>query len=268
MQGMKPDEIAATFRSARLAAQSLASYPGEIVPANLALAYQVQEIAISAWPDRIAGWKVALIQPAWRENYPAERLAGPIFSRNVWDATRSAEVEVPIIENGYAAVEAEFAIRIARSLPASATFTDPEQLLPYIEGVYAAVEIAASPLATLSVLGPGAVASDFGNNGGLVVGPKLPDIILTDPSQSSSATEINQRPCGQGDATRVPGGPLRALLFLVEHLGSRGRTLCAGDLISTGATTGIHAVKAGDRVKASFSGDVSISMKLSKARAY
>jgi hypothetical protein len=33
--------------------------------------------------------------------------------------------------------------------------------------VYAAFEIAASPLAYLSELGPGAVVSDFGNNRGL-----------------------------------------------------------------------------------------------------
>jgi 2-keto-4-pentenoate hydratase len=161
-------------------------------------------------------------------------------------------VTVPVIENGYAAVEAEFAIRIANQIPTTSRFTDPMQLLPYVEGVYAAIELAASPLASLSALGPGAVISDFGNNSGLLVGPKLSSDLLASPSDASSVTVINDETVGSGTAARVPGGPMSALLFLVEQLAGRGRTLNAGDWVSTGATTGIHQVKIGDRIAVSF----------------
>jgi 2-keto-4-pentenoate hydratase len=263
---MTPQQISSAFRAARLTATSLDSYPAQSAPPDLDTAYQIQEAGISAWPDSVLGWKVAVIQPVWRDRYASERLAGPIFSKTIWDAS-SQVASVPVIENGYAAVEAEFAIRIARSVPVSEPIIDPEQLLPYIEGVYAALELAASPLATLNALGPGAVISDFGNNSGLVVGAKLPDGLLSDPSSASSTVEINGEVAGHGSAARVPGGPLSALMFLVNHLASRGRTLKEGDWVSTGASTGIHLVKTGDRVTALFNGEVRLSATICVARA-
>jgi 2-keto-4-pentenoate hydratase len=221
-------------------------------------------LSIAAWPDRVSGWKVAAIQPSWRDRYAADRLAGPVFSRTIWDASRQA-VDIPVIEGGYAAVEAEFAIRLAQDIPASTRISEPEQLLPYVEGVYAALELAASPLATLSALGPGAVISDFGNNSGLVIGAKLPTSLLTDPASASSMVDINGDIAGRGDAARVPGGPLSAFLFLVNHLAIRGRNLQKGDWISTGASTGIQPVKPGDTVTALFNDQVRLSAHIRAA---
>lgn len=263
---MTPEQISATFRQARRAAKALDAYPGNEVPPDLDTAYTIQELGISAWPDRICGWKVAAIQPAWRETYPAERLAGPVFSRTLWMAEDN-QVTVPVIENGYAAVEAEFAIRIAKDIPATARFAEPAELLPYVESVHAAIELAASPLATLSSLGPGAVISDFGNNSGLIVGPKLPMDLLVNGADMPSATEVNRQPAGTGGASRVPGGPLAAVLFLVEHLRARGRTLNAGEWVSTGATTGIHLVRPGDHVLATFGEQYRISAGIATAQA-
>lgn len=246
--------------------QAIDTYPGGQVPADLASAYAIQDDAIAAWPDTVAGWKVAAIQPLWREQYTAERLAGPVFLRSVWNAANQA-VDVPVIEGGYAAVEAEFAIRLSRTIDLSQPLVDTQQLLQYVEGVYAAVEIAASPLASLSALGPGAVVSDFGNNSGLVVGASLPLSLLRDPASAVSEMEINGEVAGRGDASRIPGGPLAALLFLVNHLASRGRTLAAGDWISTGASTGIHPVKPGDVVIARFNQDVAMTIRIGRALA-
>jgi 2-keto-4-pentenoate hydratase len=256
--------ISQAFRSARAAAQALPEYPGLEIPPDLDNAYAIQEDAIAAWPDTISGWKVAAIQPAWRDRYASDRLAGPVFSKTVWDA-RNGAVSVPVIEGGYAAIEAEFAIRLSDAIPASEPVSRPEQLLPYIEGIYAALEIAASPLAALSALGPGAVVSDFGNNSGLVIGAKLPQAILTRPADSSATMDINGVAVGQGDAARVPGGPLSALMFLVNHLASRGRTLPAGLWISTGASTGIHPVRIGDAATARFNDAFSISVNICAA---
>jgi 2-keto-4-pentenoate hydratase len=172
-----------------------------------------------------------------------------------------------VIEGGYAAVEAEFAVCIAKEIPSATQFTDPKELLPYIEGVYAAVELAASPLASLNALGPGAVVSDFGNNGGVVIGPKLSIDLLTSPADATSVSVINGQTVGSGSAERVPGGPLTALLFLVQHLGARGRTLSAGDWVSTGATTGIHEVSIGDQVEMSYAGGQRISAEIVPAKA-
>ncbi|WP_151638953.1 2-keto-4-pentenoate hydratase [Noviherbaspirillum aerium] len=262
---MTPQDISASFRQARLDGKALPAYPGGTVPADLESAYAIQDMSIGAWPDRVAGWKVAMIQPAWRETYPAERVIGPVFEKAVWHAAE-AEVEIPVIDGGYAAVEAEFALRIGRTIPLEARFADPSELLPYVDGVHAAIELAGSPLASLSALGPGAVASDFGNNSGMVVGPALGMELLADPARGISETFVNGASVGSGGAMRVPGGPLAAVAFLAETLKKRGRTLNAGEWVSSGATTGIHPVKAGDHVLVTFGGQVRITARIIAAR--
>lgn len=263
---MTPEQIVAAFRQARQSATALESYPADALPASLESAYAIQEIAIEAWDDQVAGWKVAAVQPAFREKYPAERLAGPVFSRTVHEGGVAA-ARVPVIENGYAAVEAEFAVRIGKTVPPLPADADPASLLPYVDGVYAAFEIAASPLATLSALGPGAVISDFGNNSGLVLGPRLPMSVLTEPSSATAVTEINGIQAGEGGAAKVPGGPLAAVLFLARHLATRGRGLKEGDWVSTGASTGIHPVKPGDTARAVFNQTQVVSAVMVKAGA-
>jgi 2-keto-4-pentenoate hydratase len=258
---MTPDQISATFRHARMAATPLPGYPGNTVPASLAQAYAIQQTSIAAWPDRVAGWKVAAIQPQWREAYPDERLCGPVFSKSLISAGPDP-VEVAIIRGGYAAAEAEFALLIGEDFPMHTRFESAAELRPYVAAVHAAIELAGSPLPNLSALGPGAVISDFGNNTGLVVGPELADFFGRDPAAWPVETELNGSLCGSGSAERIPGGVLAALLFLANSLASRGDTLRPGDWVSTGASTGIHPLSAGDLVEVRFDGKPALALRV------
>jgi 2-keto-4-pentenoate hydratase len=260
--------ISARFREARMAAIPLSGYPGDSVPATLAAAYAIQQASIAAWPDRVAGWKVAAIQPQWRDSYPAERLCGPVFSRSLIVAGAApvdTPVEAPVIRGGYAAAEAEFALRLADSFPMHTRFASASELLPFVAAVHAAVEMAGSPLPQLSALGPGAVISDFGNNTGLVVGPALQDFFARDAAGWPVEAYVNGELAGSGSAERIPGGPLAALLFLANSLVSRGDTLRPGNWVSTGASTGVHPVKVGDRVEVRFDGKPALAVRVCEA---
>ncbi len=259
---MTPDRIAASFRTARLSAQPLDAYPGTDVPPTLASAYEIQQLAIAAWPDRVAGWKVAAIREDWRTRYPADRLAGPIFAQqlSIGDGERS------VIRGGYAAVEAEFALLLTPDFPVDTTFESVDALLPYVAAVHAAVELAGSPLPNLSALGPGAVISDFGNNIGLVIGPELEQFFERPLAGWNVAVTVGDALVGEGSAERIPGGPLASLLFLANSLVSRGASLRPGDWISTGASTGAHAVQIGDEVEVSFDGKRAISLRICAAQ--
>jgi 2-keto-4-pentenoate hydratase len=261
---MTPDSISQAFRAARLAAIPLDGYPGGEVPPTLEAAYAIQARSIAAWPDRVAGWKVAAIQPVWRDTYPDERVGGPVFSKSLAIAVDGA-VDMPIIRGGYAAAEAEFALLLSADFPLNTTFDTIDQLQPFVAAVHGAIELAGSPLPNLSALGPGAVISDFGNNTGLVIGPVLEDFFAREPAAWKVATLVNQAAAGQGGADRIPGGPLAALLFLANSLVARGATLRPGDWVSTGAATGIHPVKVGDQVEVSFDGKPALVMRLTAA---
>jgi 2-keto-4-pentenoate hydratase len=258
---MTPDQIASTFRAARSAARPLDSYPGGEVPATLASAYAIQQLAIAGWPDQVVGWKVAAIQANWRTAYPDERVAGPVFSKRLARVS-SGGVEMPIIRGGYAAAEAEFALLLGADFPVDTAFATAEQLRPFVAAVHAAIELAGSPLPNLSALGPGAVISDFGNNIGLVIGPELENFFARQPQDWPVDTTINDVPVGEGSADRIPGGPLAALLFLANSLVSRGDTLRPGHWVSTGASTGVHPVSVGDQVQVMFDGQPVISLRI------
>jgi len=262
---MTPEQIYRTFHAARTAARPLAAYPGETVPASLAEGHAIQAASIAAWPDQVVGWKVAAIQPQWSAAYPAERLGGPVFARSLQVAGADV-VDVHIIDGGYAAAEAEFALRLSADFPVETTFASADELQPFVAAVHAAIELAGSPLPTLSSLGPGAVLSDFGNNTGLVIGPELPGFFERDPSAWLSETDLNGQLAGSGSADRIPGGPLAALLFLANDLVARGLTLRPGDWVSTGASTGIHVLAIGDTVAARFDGKPAIALRVCAAQ--
>ena len=242
------DDIAERFVQARLSATPLPDYPGPI-PADLATAYRIQEAAIARWPDEIAGWKVGRIPPAVEARFGAGRLAGPIFSRNIWPSP--AATECPIIPGGFAAVEAEFVFRLEQDAPADKTSWTLAEAAALDGELHIGVEIAGSPLKTINELGPAVVVSDFGNNAGLFVGPPIPNwrerlMGLT------CETFIEGRSVGQGGAVAIPNGPLDAVRFLAEVCARRGRPLKAGQLISTGAATGIHDIVVGQRARVVF----------------
>jgi 2-keto-4-pentenoate hydratase len=262
---MNQEEIYRAFHAARKQARALDAYPAPAVPPSLDEAYAIQQASIAAWPDRVAGWKVAAIQPQWRAAYPAERLGGPVFAKSLIVAGNDP-VDVAIIRGGYAAAEAEFALRLGDDFPVNTTFPTEAALQPFVGAVHAAIELAGSPLPTLSSLGPGAVISDFGNNTGLVIGPELTDFFERTLAQWRAETDLNGVLAGSGGADRIPGGPLAALLFLANSLVARGMTLNPGDWISTGASTGIHILAIGDTVAARFDGEKAIALRVVAAQ--
>src|SRR5690349_10176126 len=105
-------ETAERFVRARLAATALTAFPGEI-PTSLEPAYACQDAAIGRWPDEVQGWKVGRINEPWLSRLGEDRLVGPIFARSVQFARGGDLIEFPVFEGGFAAVEAEFIVRLA-----------------------------------------------------------------------------------------------------------------------------------------------------------
>ncbi|MDC7692700.1 2-keto-4-pentenoate hydratase [Asticcacaulis sp. DXS10W] len=257
---MSLKEIAQNLVSARRSARALSDYPGQI-PAGLSDSYAIQEEAIRLWDRPVVGWKIGRLAPERQAEHGTERLAGPIFE-TVFKPSEG-EVEIPVFENGFAAVEAEFVFRIGVDAePGKTDYTEVEALR-LIDALFAGIEMAGSPLPTINKLGPTVVASDFGNNFGLILGAKLASFDETSsPEDLSEAvvkgygatTRIDGEIVGEGGLFTMPGGPLKAIGWLAGHLAARGRPLKKGQLISSGATTGIHDILPGQTSVVSYEG--------------
>lgn len=245
-------QIARSFTDARRRAEALPGYPGSI-PQSLDVAYRIQEAAIGQWPDRIAGWKLGRIPDPWVSRLGAGRLAGPIFSRQILRAEPGEVVEFSIFDGGFAAVEAEFILKLGEDQPRGRTHWSVEDASALVAALIVGVEPAGSPLSTINELGPCVVVSDFGNNAGLILGPEVADW-RERLDALTCETWIEGTRVGQGGARTIPNGPLDSLRVLLEICERRGRPLKAGDLVSTGAATGIHDIVIGQSSRIVFDG--------------
>ena len=243
---------------ARLHGVALTAFPGEL-PCSLQEAYLSQDHAIQKRGGIIAGWKVGFIAPERRDAEGDERVLGPIFADLVAQADHEATLPWRFIAGGFAAVEAEYVLRLGSEVNAQTVFYD-EALQEVVASVHVGVELAGSALQPINKIGPMAVASDFGNNNGLILGPEIPlDPRTLARSESWTAlrarTLINGHEVGLGGAGSVPGTPWRAFTFALKRLVQRGYNLPAGTLIATGASTGIHDVVHGDGATLEFWSD-------------
>ena len=255
------DDIARHFVEARRAGRSLPDFPGAIPP-DLVTAYQVQDLAITRWGDAVAGWKIGYIAPERRDVSGDERLLGPVFARNLWIATGSI-VDIPVFSGagGFAAVEAEYVLQLQADAPVDKYDWTPEEAAALPTRLFIGVEVASSPLATINVLGPKVVVSDFGNNNGLVLGAEIADWTRLDEARLLARTEIDGQVVGMGGASNLPGGLRAAFAFALARSAKRGRSLRKGEWIATGNATGIHDIAVGQHAVVRFEGHGEISCR-------
>lgn len=245
--------IARSFVDARRRAAPVRDYPGQM-PSDLASAYAIQDAAIALWGDNVAGWKIGLVPAELRGALGVDRIAGPIFERQVVIASPGQTVDLPVVRGGFAAVEAEFVLRVGRDQDASQLVWSTTDAADMIGAVHIGVELAGSPFAGINDHGPAVTASDFGNNSGLIVGAEVKDWRAIKWERASAQTSIDAKPVGEGHAGMLPGGPLAALAFLLTHSAERGKPLRKGQWISSGAVTGVHQIEAGQSAELSFGG--------------
>ena len=255
--------IAGRFLAARRAAAGLDAYPGDF-PATLDEAYAIQDEAIAAWGRPVLGWKVGRVPPPLIDRFGTDRLAGPIF-REARARLDGEPVEMPVFANGFAAGEAEFLLRIGAPPPTGKGAYSLEEAAAQIDAVHAGIEVASSPLGTINELGPIAVISDFGNNNGMVIGPEIADWRDSGFESWDVATLIDGEEIGTGRASGFPDGAIGAARFLFELMARRGIALSPGQWISSGAVTGVHPARPGQRVEARFRAGLSVACTLAAA---
>lgn len=246
-----PAAVARQFVDARLGARALSGFPGAL-PDGMAQGYLVQEQAIGLWPDQVVGWKVGRIPAELQAELKAERVMGPVFAGHVWQADAARPTALPVIAGGFAAVEAEYIYRMGRDAPADKLTWTPDEALEYVADLIVGVEFAGSPLATINLLGPRVVASDFGNNAGLILGRVVPDWRERPGDVPPCHAWVEGKLVGEGSPASIPGGPPASLAFLMSACAQRGRPLRAGQLVTTGAASGIHDIEAGQTARITF----------------
>jgi 2-keto-4-pentenoate hydratase len=259
------DIVAAELVAARREGRSLTGFPG-VIPASMAEAYQIQELAMSRWQDSLVGWKIGYIPPDRRARGDPDRLVGPIWREQYHlSEEQVSAAEVGIFASGFAAVEAELVIRLGQDLPAheegdwtAQEAADMEQQL------LVGIEVASSPIPEINSLGPTVIAADFGNNNGLVLGSVLADWPGGAPVQL--ACYVDGQLLGEGSDENLRGGIHHGLATALNVLARRGRSVRAGTVFATGAITGIHPIGPGQHCRVDVRDGPSVKLRTVDAR--
>lgn len=242
--------VAEAFVTARRTAHPLAEYPGD-PPTELAASYRIQDHAIRVDGRSIGGWKVGRINPPFSTALGEDRLAGPVFADAMVDAADGVAPDMPVFAGGFAAVEAELLLHVPGSTSGRAPSTNDEAAA-IVDAVRLGIEVASSPYPRINADGPLVTVSDFGNNAGLVLGPKLTEWRSVDLCAIPVRTEIEGRLVGEATAATMLDGPYGAVRFLLANLAQRGIGWAGGLWISTGAITGVHPAAVGEQATATF----------------
>ncbi|WP_068085306.1 2-keto-4-pentenoate hydratase [Novosphingobium rosa] len=238
---------AEAFARARRTAAGLAAWPGDF-PETLEDAYAQQQAVASAWGRPSGGVKVGRVLGEWAERFGVNRFSGPIDA----DAIRQADEEAifPVIAGGTALLECEIVAVLGQDAPDGAI--SPEQARDLVAGLHVGIEVAGSPMADINALGPLASIACFGNNNGALLGPAIADWRALDLSALGCIARIDGAVVGQGDTSRLPGGIWAALAFAATQGAALGQPLREGQIVCTGALTGMHPIAAGQRAEADF----------------
>lgn len=256
-------QIADTFVEARRIARGFRDFPGAL-PSDLGSAYRIQKDAIASWGDTVAGWKVGRVQPQLAEALGAERYVGAIFARSIVGA--GATNDFSMTPGGSALFEAEAVIVMSADAPADKMHYTADEAADLVGAVRVAVEIAGSPLETMNELSTVAAVAGFGNNNGLILGAEVTDWRQRGWEGIVCRTTIDGVLAREATAAMVPGGPLDVFAYALGQTARLGFPLRRGDVISTGAITGMHPVTAGQHCVAEFVGIETFDCRIVVAR--
>lgn len=233
--------IARALVDARIEARLVGKFPGEI-PSTLKDAYAVQHAAIPMRDDKVIGFKVGGIPAKWQEQYQSSWLAGPVFQSELYEIEVNSTLDVPVFKDGFAAYEPELVLVLEGLDRLNGAVETIDAALDFVKDVHIGAEIASSPRADVNERGPGSIISDFGNQGGLVLGPSVGNGILEEITELHVTLDIDGERIGDAYPKAGENGPLGALRFLLNHLSLHKQhyDLSGKIYFSSGAITGVH----------------------------
>ncbi|MEO1720076.1 MAG: hypothetical protein AAFR23_07590 [Pseudomonadota bacterium] len=234
----------------RAAVQKIRALEDHLVPSSIAEAYAVQDEIIGRHTRTIAAWKVGASAEAVQEKLGVkEPFSGAIFEGTVFASPAS----VLAANFTHTLIESEFAFRVGREIaPRPDQPYTRDELGALFDAVVPAIEIIA-PVFEPAIGGEinGRIA-DLGVSAGLVHGQPTQDWRDRDLARHTVTLRVGDDVVGEGTGALVLGDPVNSLLWAVNHLGNRNRTLMPGQLITTGTTTGVYELGTGRQAVADF----------------
>lgn len=238
---MTPERTAAAaaiLLKARRNSAPVDDLPEACRPGSAEEAYAVQQ-AVARQLGAVGGWKVGAPAP------DAEPMYAPIFASLVLPSP----ARFPATMLRLFGIEAEIAFRFARAIPAGG---DRAAVLAAVGSVHPVIEVVESRFTDFRKADKWSVLADNQSNGALVYGPAIADWQTIDLARPPVRVLFDGAEAARCTTGNSGGDPIRLLVAQANHAMSRGTPIEAGQIVTTGSTTGMAFAKAGATVIADF----------------
>ena len=250
MQPYSPRDAAQRLASCWLSGEQLDDLPAYSRPTTPDQGRAVQALWVEVTGDRIAGWKIAATSLAGQQHIGvAGPLAGPVFARHV----HADGASIALAHNRMRVAECEVVFRLGHALLPRAQAYSRQEVLAAVQSLHPGIEAPDSRFRQFELAGQAQLITDCACTNDMLVGAGVaPDARIEALPALLVQARVSDGRTPQGLGRNVLGDPVEALRWLVNELSATGRTLAAGQFVTTGACVAPIPVLPGQRVEADF----------------
>lgn len=232
---------AATLIAARNGHEPLEPLPPTAAPLGEAEANAVDDLVAETSGWELRGWKIGCTSEHAQQLLGA---SGP-FAGRVYSVFDTGVTLGPGDLLSEPHLEGEFAFTMATDLAPTDDGHTRDDVIGAIADVRPAIEIVGGRFRQFIGAPLFDLIADAGANSHLVLGVDVP-LEDADSLASTAATmTVDGEETGAGTGAAVLGNPVDALAWLANHLSSRGITLRAGEVVTTGTATQVSPLPPG-----------------------
>lgn len=228
---MTPHDIeraAEMIAAARQDARAI-SLTGGLAPQTIDDAYAVQAL-MAKKAGGVAAWKIAGIDAPQRQKLGIDRpIAGAVLQGYRYPSPARLKVGDFVL----VIIEGEFDFIIGRDLPPRTEPYTLDEVADAVVAMHPAIELVDSRVGRTS---PTLVKlADCFSNGALILGPAHKDWRRLDLLNHPVTIKVDGKTAATGTGSRVPGGPLAALVTMANNPPPWSGGLKGGQAVTTGA---------------------------------
>ncbi len=250
MNDAKIEQAASLLLAVRNGGPALAGL-GAAAPATEAESWAIQREVLKRLGGTIGGYKCAAP--------PGQPTSAAIVAAS---GIRRAPTSWAVPADQQIGIETEIAVRFKRDLPPRGTAYTLDEVLDAVDAAFPAIELVKSRYTDMRAVTPLEGMADNVAHAGFVHGADVANWRSFD----LKSLKVKQVCGGVTQVERIGGNPsgdpLVPLLWLANHLHQFGLHLQAGQIVTTGSTTGLIFVDSQQKVVSSFEGFGEVSVDL------
>jgi 2-keto-4-pentenoate hydratase len=224
---------------------------GTAAPATEAECWAIQRDVLKRLGGTISGYKCAA-PPGMPTSAAIVPAAGIRRSPASWTVPPGQQI----------GIETEIAVRFNRDLPPRGTPYSLDEVLDAVDAAFPAIELVKSRYTDMRAVTPLETMADNVAHAGFVHGPDVANWRSFD----LKSLKVKQVCGGVTQVEKIGGNPsgdpLVPLLWIANHLHQFGLHLQAGQIVTTGSTTGLIFVDRNQKVMSAFEGFGEVSVDL------